>query len=159
MDAPQPLAELVPDVPADLDAVVMKCLSKSPDGRPASAAELSARLLKFASGEGRAAVARLVRSVEGKFLSQTSTKPPPAGSALRALLAGPQRRVLLGGIVAASIAISAVAFALLGHRGTDAGSATATATSTPTATPTSTSTSTSTATPTPTPTSTPTPTT
>ncbi len=41
---PKPLRDLNPDVPADLEAIVMQCLSKNPDDRYQTAAELDAAL-------------------------------------------------------------------------------------------------------------------
>jgi serine/threonine protein kinase len=163
MDDPQPLTQIVPDVPLELDAIVLRCLAKAAESRPASTAELAARLAPFASGEGRTAVARLVRSVEGKFSADGTTIPPLKESRLALLFAPAQRRLLLGGIVAASVALSAVAFALLAHKGPGAPEAApaepavATSTSTSTSTSTTATTSTMAATPTPTLTSTATP--
>jgi serine/threonine protein kinase len=116
MDEPPSLAALVPEVPTEVEAVVLRCLSKSPENRPNSAAELAARLAPFGSGEGRAAVARLLRSIEGRLSSEIVTKPPPP------LNEHPVRgrRLVLGGLIAASIAIPAAAFALLGHRSSPA---------------------------------------
>jgi serine/threonine-protein kinase len=47
---PQPPSKLRPDVPHDLDAVVMRALSKEPDQRYASAEEMDADLARVARG-------------------------------------------------------------------------------------------------------------
>jgi serine/threonine protein kinase len=112
MDDPPSLAALVPAVPAELEAIILRCLAKTPENRPSSAAELAARLAPFGSGEGRAAVARLLRSIEGRLSSEVVTSPPPAMTEKPVR----PRRLLLGGLIAASIAIPAAAFALLGHK-------------------------------------------
>jgi serine/threonine-protein kinase len=50
---PEPLAaRLGAPVPADLEAIVMSCLAKSPDDRPASADELRGKLLACADATG-----------------------------------------------------------------------------------------------------------
>jgi len=50
-EAPEVPSSLNPDVPGDLDAVVMKALAKHPDNRYASATEMGEDLARFASGE------------------------------------------------------------------------------------------------------------
>jgi len=45
---PEPPSTIVPGIPADLEAVVLACLAKSPDERPSSALDLRARLLACA---------------------------------------------------------------------------------------------------------------
>lgn len=49
---PKPLIEVRPDVPRSLSEVVMRCLSKEPEGRPQSAMELMAALDLFSTASG-----------------------------------------------------------------------------------------------------------
>ena len=51
-EAPQPIAELRPDVPAALAELVMRCLAKDPAERPQSAAEIILALNGVTSGSG-----------------------------------------------------------------------------------------------------------
>jgi serine/threonine-protein kinase len=110
VDDPPSLRGLVPEVPAELEAVIMRCLAKSPDDRHASAAELAARLMPFGSSDGRAAAARLVHSIAGMLSSETATSPPPPMPKAK-----PDRRLVLIALVGAMIAVPAVALALLAH--------------------------------------------
>jgi len=50
-EEPQPLAEVAPDVPARFEAIVMRLLSKEPEGRYGSADELGEDLARFRDGE------------------------------------------------------------------------------------------------------------
>ncbi|HMA20274.1 MAG TPA: serine/threonine-protein kinase [Gemmatimonadaceae bacterium] len=61
---PKPLAEVRPDVPASLSDLVMRCLSKEPENRPANATEVLDTLDMFAtaSGEIRTMEHRVPRS-------------------------------------------------------------------------------------------------
>ena len=108
MDQPPSLVAIVPEVPVELELIIMRCLAKGPEDRHASAAELAARLAPFGSGEGRAAVARLVRSVEGRLSSEGPTNPPPP----LPVSAKPSRRLVLAGVVAAFVVIPAGALLL-----------------------------------------------
>ena len=50
-DQPEPPSTIIPDLPADMDAVIMKLLRKKPDERYVSAEELRADLRRFLEGE------------------------------------------------------------------------------------------------------------
>jgi serine/threonine-protein kinase len=107
-DEPPTLAELVTDVPEELDAVVMRCLRKSPAERFASVAELASRLAPFGTDDGRAAVVRLVRGA--------SSRPPSSPSAPDRMVRPRSRRAaLLGAIAIAVIVVPAAALAVLGR--------------------------------------------
>jgi WD40 repeat protein len=54
-EEPAPLRRQRPDVPPDLEAIVLKCLEKNPARRYGSAAELAADLRRFLRGEPTAA--------------------------------------------------------------------------------------------------------
>jgi serine/threonine-protein kinase len=110
IDDPPPLRDLVPDVPVELEAVILRCLAKAPDDRHASAAELAARLAPFGSSDGRAAAARLVHSIEGMLSSETDTSPPPAMPRPKS-----QRRLVLIAFAAGMLAVPAVAIVILAH--------------------------------------------
>ena len=51
-EPPQPLRERAPEVPPDLADLVMRLISKDPDGRPAGARQLQADLLELARRHG-----------------------------------------------------------------------------------------------------------
>jgi hypothetical protein len=53
MDEPKPLRELVPDLPKELEQVVLRCLEKAPDARFQSVAELASALAPFGSATAR----------------------------------------------------------------------------------------------------------
>ena len=61
-DPPPPLRTLRPDAPEGLEAVVLRCLEKEPDGRYAGIAELAEALLPFAPEGARASALRLTRA-------------------------------------------------------------------------------------------------
>lgn len=52
---PEPVSSMVPGVPRDLETICLKCLRREPDQRYATAAEVSADLLRFERGEPVAA--------------------------------------------------------------------------------------------------------
>ena len=66
-EMPPPLASVAPEVPAPLSRLVMRCLAKSPDERPASADELVVALREWAVGTGDGSIARRRRSRRGRY--------------------------------------------------------------------------------------------
>src|SRR5438552_103568 len=92
---PEPPSKLRPDVPHDLDAIVMRALAKEPDQRYGSAEEMDADLARVArgvavssktedamtqvlSGAGIAAAPMLVQRPRGVTPPAASVYPPPA---------------------------------------------------------------------------------
>jgi serine/threonine-protein kinase len=66
---PEPLVEVRPDVPRSLSEVVMSCLSKEPDERPASARKLLNALDTFSTASGE------IRTMEHKIHRVEPTVP------------------------------------------------------------------------------------
>jgi serine/threonine-protein kinase len=92
------LRDLVPEVPRELEAVVMRCLAKSPGERFASVADLATALASFGTQDGRAAVVRLVRD-------RVDLPPRRSGAWMRWPLLGATAIVLLT-TAAGALAIS-----------------------------------------------------
>ena len=66
-EAPEPLALHRPDTPASLTAMIMHCLEKDPDRRPATARELVAVLDTVTSGGGHDAMPAILLGGAGMF--------------------------------------------------------------------------------------------
>ena len=79
-----PLSHLRPDVPAELEAVVLRCVEKERSERYASIVELANALLPFASLEGHACVLRIAKAL-GRRASKT-LPPPLPGQRTRAIV-------------------------------------------------------------------------
>jgi eukaryotic-like serine/threonine-protein kinase len=110
LERPAPaLADLWPDVPAELSGVVARCLSKDRETRFASVAELALALLPFAPKRARAHAERAVSvtlgGVEsGGIVDSRSTQhaTPPSASDSPASLVGTLKSATLSGKAAVS---------------------------------------------------------
>lgn len=111
-DAPRPPSELAP-VGSDLEAVVVRCLAKAPEGRP-TAAQLAATLSGYGAGTPPAAAGTL--AVSGTEPSDSTIALPGRDRSLDGITVGGNRRlrragwVLLAAVVLALVA-SFTAFA------------------------------------------------
>jgi hypothetical protein len=77
-DPPPPLRKVRPDVPAELEAVVMRCLAKDPEQRVHDVGELATALLAFGTKGSRVSVERTVRVIQGAGLSASALMLPPS---------------------------------------------------------------------------------
>ena len=75
--APRSLREIRPEVPAELEAVILRCLAKEPDQRFQRAQDLQLALLPFASSRSQAKMAMRSSSAPPR-LPGLSTAPSPA---------------------------------------------------------------------------------
>ena len=82
---PTPMGERVPDLPLELEDVIMKCLHKEPVGRWHSVAELVCALAPFAPARARISIERVIEIsknaslVPQEFIVPTQTLAPPPG--------------------------------------------------------------------------------
>ena len=94
-DAP-PLRELLPDAPPELEAVLARSLSKRPEDRYATVADLAVALAPFAPKSALPCVAAAVRTLRGSSLDRgdlpnlpNESVPPPAPATTARALVGP----------------------------------------------------------------------
>jgi tRNA A-37 threonylcarbamoyl transferase component Bud32/tetratricopeptide (TPR) repeat protein len=66
-EAPRPVTELRPDLPAPLAAIVMQCLAKDPNDRPQQAGEIARALASLTSGSGMEAMPSVLLGGPGMF--------------------------------------------------------------------------------------------
>jgi serine/threonine-protein kinase len=83
-----PLREILPDAPPELEAVLARCLSKRPEDRFATVADLAVALAPFAPKSALPCVAAAVRTLHGSSLDKgdlpplpNESVPPPAAPA------------------------------------------------------------------------------
>jgi len=113
-DAPPPLTSLRSDVPAAVEAVVLRCLEKDPSRRFANVAELAWALADFGSASARASAERIARVLDGGTgaLSMPIAPATERSNVRASLLAGtfpPARaRARVLGYVVAAIALAGI---------------------------------------------------
>jgi serine/threonine protein kinase len=73
-----PVRSYRPDVPAGLDAVILKCLEKDKRRRYANVAELALALADFSSKQSRHSIERIVGIIQASGLSTSALALPPS---------------------------------------------------------------------------------
>ena len=84
-DAPTPPTQLQGDIPAELEAIVLRCLEKEREYRYPGVGELVRQLRPFASEAGQDSVEQAIKILERRMRSSRSIQPP----ALHGLLGVP----------------------------------------------------------------------
>ena len=82
---PEPVRTLRPDVPAELDAAVIRCLSQDPEQRFADVGQLAAAIAPFGTGACTSLVETIeqtLRQEQRRFAGTAVARPPASGRAL-----------------------------------------------------------------------------
>ncbi len=120
-DTPRPISESRPDVPAEVDVIVSRCIEKDPEKRYGSVAELAHALAPLASNAGAASAERIGRvglnaaQSSSRLRAFSSTPMSPALSATTT--AARSRKVfVLAGAFAFVIALTLASVLVIGMR-------------------------------------------
>jgi len=91
-DLPTPVRELRAEVPAELEAIILKCLEKDPEARYPDMAELAKALAAVTVRDSvKSSAARVVRGSFATAPTLTSTPPPAMVAGLAGHASGPTR--------------------------------------------------------------------
>ncbi|HEX3774912.1 MAG TPA: serine/threonine-protein kinase [Polyangiaceae bacterium] len=87
-DPATPVSHLRPEIPAELESVVLRSVEKEREDRFADVGDFARQLKPFASAEGRESVDRIVLLLERRAYQSRSTRPPPlpGGTAQRSIV-------------------------------------------------------------------------
>lgn len=137
-EPPTPLRHHRPDAPAELEAVVLRCLERDLSKRWQNVAELAQALLPFAPKSSRISVERITRVIQGAGMSTSALALPPSSVSPPALAAGtvggwgatgrigkPAKTIAAVGAVVGLLTIAGAALLVLRSSGKLASSATA----------------------------------
>jgi eukaryotic-like serine/threonine-protein kinase len=120
---PLPLRDRRPDVPAELEAVILKCLEKDRNCRFSNVADLALALAKFGPKRALSSVDRICRIIQTLDPGASVDAPPPASDATLAV-SGPDTRASWGHTapeakrgIAARLVVLLAGFALVASAG------------------------------------------
>lgn len=108
---PPPIGTVKPDVPADLDVIVLECLDKDPNERTQSARQVAIDLKRFRRESGRSRVSRITGSRPAYGAS--ATVHPGQAESVTGEAAGVKRKAILPWVLAGALAVLTVVFAWL----------------------------------------------
>ncbi|HEY5376280.1 MAG TPA: protein kinase [Polyangiaceae bacterium] len=92
MNPPTPLRSYLPDLPREVEAMVLRCLSKDPGKRYATVAELAAELVKFAPAHARLSAERIERLARAAGFSTGALAQLPSSNGNAAVSAETNNR-------------------------------------------------------------------
>ena len=122
---PPPLSSIKRGVPQGLDAVVLRCLAKEPEGRYPNLAALAEALAPFGTVDARTSASRIARILHGSASAPAPLPPAPGSTPMLHAVTNPvwsqtrreskpKRSHVLGGIVAATATLLAGAAVIAG---------------------------------------------
>ena len=111
---PEPISAAIPEIPPELDAIVLECLAKEPGERYQSVAEVAKELRRFKRETSKARISRVSVTREAYRPSaissaQSSGEFPPLQASPTKKLFSPER-LTVGGVLLALIALAVFHF-------------------------------------------------
>ena len=106
---PRPPSDLRAGIPPALDALVLAMLAKAPDDRPATAAEVQARLLHVSADPAPTAPTRRITAAPSRSRTAPTAVAPAHRAPGTSPLADHRRRAVVMALITAAIALGAMA--------------------------------------------------